>query len=156
MMTAAKRSLLITLCLFTVGAARVEGQPHCKVAAQQCADQIRQILKSKRYLGVTLGETRWGTVVRSVTPGSPAAAAGLLPGDRIIGINNEDATGADPQQVKQLLMPGGNPAQLDVTIVVVRIGKYHRIRARLGLMPDDKIDKIVEKHLQQAHREDED
>ena len=145
----------LVLGVLLLAAAPALAQPHCKADANEGAQKIREIRASKRYLGVTLVETRWGTVIRDVTPDSPAARAGLRPNDRIIGINNHDCTGADPQEVKQLLMPGGKPEQTLVTIVVSRIGEVHRLRARLGLMPEDKIEKIVQRHLETAHRDDE-
>lgn len=128
-------------------------QPHCKAEAEECAEKIRQILASKHYLGVTLEDTRWGTVIREVTPDSPAARAGLLPDDRIIFINNHDCTGSSPQEIKQILMPGGKAEQIELTIVVSRFGQIRRLKAQLGLMPEEKIEKIVQRHLETAHRQ---
>lgn len=129
-------------------------QPHCKADAAECAEKIREILSHKRYLGVTLVDTRWGTVIKEVTANSPAARAGLRPNDRIIGIDNHDCTGADPQEIKQLLMPGGEADRLEVTIVVSRLGEVRRLKARLGLMPKEKIEKIIQRHIETAHNQD--
>lgn len=145
------RTILLAITTLLMAAA-ASGQPHCKAAADECADKIREILSHRRYLGVTLVETRWGTTIKEVAPDSPAQRAGLQANDRIIGINNHDCTGADPQEVKQLLMPGGKPEQVRVTIVVSRLGEVRRFEATLGLMPNDKIEKIVERHLETAHR----
>lgn len=103
---------------------------------------------------MTLADTRWGTVIREVVPDSPAARAGLRPDDRIIGINGHDCTGVSSKEVKQLLMPGGKPEQVELTIVVSRIGEVRRLQAKLGLMPREKIDKIVQRHIETAHHED--
>lgn len=140
---------VITILLLAATAA--VAQPHCKAKVRECEEKIRNILANRRYLGVTLVDTRWGTVIKEVMPESPAARAGLRPDDRIIGINNHDATGADPQEVKQLLMPGGRPEELEVWISVWRLGKPIRLKARLSLMPKEKIDKIVERHIETAH-----
>lgn len=141
------------LALLLITASSVAAQPHCKADVRECEQKIRQILAGKRYLGVTLVDTRWGTAIREVAPDSPAERAGLQRDDRIIGINGHDCVGADPQEVKQLLMPGGRPEQVEITIVVSRIGKVHRLKARLGLMPKEKIDKIVQRHIDTAHSE---
>lgn len=152
-MTLRRPIRFITVVLLLTATA-ITAQPHCKADVRECEQKIRQILSGRRYLGVTLVDTRWGTVIREVMPDSPAARAGLKPDDRIVGINSHDCTGADPQEVKQLLMPGGRPAHPEITIVVSRIGEVHRLKARLGLMPKEKIDKIVQRHIDTAHHED--
>ncbi|MBW3671030.1 MAG: PDZ domain-containing protein [Acidobacteria bacterium] len=144
----------IILTVLTIAASAAAAQPYCKAEAKECEQKIRQILANKRYLGVTLGDTRWGTVIREVVPDSPAARAGLRADDRIIGINHHDCTGVSSKEVKQLLMPGGNPEQVEITIVVVRLGEVRRLQAKLGLMPAEKIDKIVQRHIETAHHED--
>jgi S1-C subfamily serine protease len=148
-----KLRIVIFAALVLVTTAAV-AEPHCKADVKECEQKIREILANKRYLGVTLVETRWGTVIKEVVSDSPAARAGLQPNDRIVGINQHDCVGAGPQEVKQLLMPGGNPKQLGVWITVSRLGKPIRLRARLGLMPKEKIDKIVQRHIETAHSND--
>lgn len=147
-------NILTILTVLTIAATAAAAQSHCKAEAKECEQKIRQILANKRYLGVTLADTRWGTVIKEVVPDSPAARAGLRADDRIIGINNHDCTGVSSKEVKQLLMPGGRPEQVEITIVVFRIGEVRRLQAKLGLMPDEKIDKIVQRHLETAHHQD--
>ncbi len=144
----------IVTAILLLAATSMAAQPHCKADVKECEQKIRNILANRRYLGVTLVDTRWGTVIKEVMPDSPAARAGLQPDDRIIGINNHDCTRADPQEVKQLLMPGGRAEDLDVWISVWRSGKPIRLKARLSLMPKEKIDKIVERHIETAHNND--
>ena len=49
----------------------------------------------RAYLGVSTGEASGGAVVREVTPGAPAASAGLQPGDVIVAIGGEQVAGPD-------------------------------------------------------------
>ncbi|MDX1583860.1 MAG: PDZ domain-containing protein [Thermoanaerobaculia bacterium] len=146
--------LILVIIAVLMAPSAMSDQPRCKADADECAEKIRQILSHKKYLGVTLVESRWGTVIKEVAPDSPAARAGLRPNDRIIGIDNHDCTGADPQEVKRLLMPIDGEQKEIVRIVVSRLGEVHRLRARLGLMPEEKIEKIVQRHIETAHRED--
>ena len=83
-------------------------------------------------------------VVRAVEPGTPAAEAGLQPGDRIVGVNGEQVKSAE--QVTQLIRDHkGQP----ITLSVQRNGKPVDITAtarrlsdgkeRLGFSPDEEI-----------------
>ena len=76
-------------------------------------------------LGVPTGATR---VVDVVTPGSPAAAMGLQPGDEIVAVNGAPAESADPAQA---IRGSGGEA---VTVTVVRDG------ARLDLAGTPRLD----------------
>ncbi|MBM3266112.1 MAG: M20/M25/M40 family metallo-hydrolase [Candidatus Sericytochromatia bacterium] len=68
-----------------------------------------------------------GCRVASVTPGSPAAAAGILPGDVIVGV--EDFEIAGPRDLAKALS-GRLPGDL-VSIALMRDGRLYRIEARL-------------------------
>jgi len=58
--------------------------------------------------------------VTNPIPGSPAEAAGLLPGDVIIKIDGEDMTGIDPELARQKVL---GPAGSIVTLTVTRAGE---------------------------------
>jgi regulator of sigma E protease len=83
-------------------------------------------------------------VVRSVEPGTPAAEAGLQPGDRIVAVNGEPVKSAE--QVTQLIREHkGQPitlrvtrkgAPIDVTATPRRLSDG---RERLGFGPDEEI-----------------
>jgi putative serine protease PepD len=49
----------------------------------------------RAYLGVSTGEGSGGAVVQEVTPGAPAASAGLQAGDVIVAIGGEQVDGPD-------------------------------------------------------------
>jgi S1-C subfamily serine protease len=79
----------------------------------------------RAMLGVQLGEPRSGGGVRvvGVTPGGPAAEAGLKSGDVILSVNGERAgDAADVSRAVQQLRPGAG-AQLEVE----RGGKFERL-----------------------------
>lgn len=73
--------------------------------------------------GPSLGECE----VRSVASGSPAAEAGLLPGDRIAVINSEQASDLTLDQIRDLLSQAGESPVLSV----VRLGRRVRIQVHL-------------------------
>jgi hypothetical protein len=65
--------------------------------------------------------------VREVAAGSPAAAAGLLPGDRIVVINGESVSDFTLDQVRDLFSQAGDTPVLSV----LRLGRRVRIRLEL-------------------------
>lgn len=143
--------ILFAIATILLVAAELVAQPHCKSDPQECAEKIRKQLAHQRSLGVTMVETRWGTVIESVLPESSAARAGLRPDDRFIVINGHDCVGARPQEVKRLLMEGGKQEGAWITIVVARLGEFKRIRAKLDYMTDEEIETIVRRHIETAH-----
>ncbi|ACZ29498.1 2-alkenal reductase [Xylanimonas cellulosilytica DSM 15894] len=89
------------------------------------------------FLGVSMtdgtatadGITRRGAQVRQVTAGSPAAGAGIQPGDVIVAIGDQPVSGASSltgfvreqqagQEVSLTVVRDGRALQLDVTLVV--------------------------------------
>jgi S1-C subfamily serine protease len=72
-----------------------------------------------------------GAVIMSVISGTPAASAGLLQGDIIVGINGTTiGGGADVQQVISSHHPGDV-----ITISIVRGTKHLNIKLTLGTKP---------------------
>ncbi len=59
-------------------------------------------------------EAEFLTII-STMPGSPAEAAGLQPGDEVIGVNGDDVVGLDPSLViRQVIGPAGTPVILTI------------------------------------------
>ncbi len=81
-------------------------------------DAERQLTMVPRAVGAS-GQLSLGLVPRqpivvdSVLPGSPAAAAGLRPGDRILSVNKVKLL-APAQLVENIQRSGGHPVQLQV------------------------------------------
>ncbi len=144
-----RKTIIISALLLTAAIAVAQTQEQCQGAPDECERQIRAMLAGRKFLGITMVETRWGPVIKSVVPNSPAARAGLRADDRIVGINSWECTHLTPRDVKRLLTP--LPKNATLTFVVFRVGQIKRISAHFGILPKEQIDKIVEAHLRNGH-----
>jgi predicted metalloprotease with PDZ domain len=145
------KTLLALLLSSAIPQVSLAGE-RCPLPARECEAQIREMLGGRRYLGVRFEKTRYGIVIRSVVEGSPAEAAGFLPDDLIISVNGRMVTRAEIKELKELFREkAGSDGRL--TFVVTRYGHIRRVHARLGSMPKEAIDRIVEAHLREGHGE---
>ncbi|MFC4554628.1 S1C family serine protease [Georgenia faecalis] len=105
------------------------------------ADQlIANGVAEHAFLGVSLadavveveGQTRSGAEIQAVEPGTPAAEAGLRPGDVIVSIDDDPVTGAESLTgfVRQ------HPSGEDVTLGVVRDGDAAEVEVTLATRED--------------------
>ena len=87
----------------------------------------------RAYLGVAIGDTNGaGVLVQNVTPGGPAANAGLESGDVIVTLNGQrTATVDDLTSVASELKPGTRVA----VGVVTQHGAHKTLHLRLGTFP---------------------
>jgi carboxyl-terminal processing protease len=74
-------------------------------------------------------------IIVSPIEGSPAEAAGLLPGDKVIAIDGEDMTGISPQEVRLKVL---GPEGTTVTLTIAREGepeplKFTITRAQISI-----------------------
>jgi carboxyl-terminal processing protease len=87
-------------------------------------DQYRQVnmplVGSYEGIGAWVDATREYLTIMSPMPGSPAEAAGLLPGDQIIAVDGEDMTGIDGNLVIRKVV---GPAGTEVTLTIYREGE---------------------------------
>jgi carboxyl-terminal processing protease len=87
-------------------------------------DQYRQanmpLEGSYEGIGAWVDATKEYLTIVSPMPGSPAEAAGLLPGDQIIAVDGEDMTGIDGNLVIREVV---GPAGTEVTLTVYREGE---------------------------------
>ncbi|NNE94377.1 MAG: PDZ domain-containing protein [Verrucomicrobiales bacterium] len=88
-------------------------------------------LSPRLALGLGLRSTR-GALVREVTKGSPAAKAGLLPGDIILKFDGRDANTADETLSRIRRKKTGDR----VAITVLRQGKLKQMAADIAERPD--------------------
>lgn len=77
-------------------------------------------------VGLSQGETITSSVIEEVEPGTPAAAAGIEPGDRIVGVAGQ-TTGSWEDVRTQILIHPGEP----VPIVVQRDGAEVTLTAEI-------------------------
>lgn len=143
------RRALIAAVLPLIASVSFAAEAHCRAKPAECAKQIREFLQDKKYFGATLVMTRLGPVIKSVAAGSPAAQAGVQPGDRLVGINGFDCTNADMTEVKKRLLPPGKEVHL--TLLLFRYGELKRLHVQLRKMPEEVIEKIIEAHLRRYH-----
>ena len=71
-------------------------------------------------IGAYVDTTADYLTVTSPLPGSPAEEAGLLPGDKIIGIDGEDMTGIDAELARRRVL---GPAGTTVVLTILREGE---------------------------------
>lgn len=83
------------------------------------------------YLGISSSDSAEGVVVQEVVPGSPAASAGLEPGDVIVGIDGTQIATTD-----ELASALGSHAIGDqATLTVIRAGQQGELTVTLGERP---------------------
>ena len=75
-----------------------------------------------------------GILVADVSDGSPAARAGLEPGDVIVGFQGESFTDVGPFRNRVALTPPGSEGKL----TVIRQGKRREIAIEIGKLGDDQ------------------
>ena len=142
---------LVALSVVASSAIAADELVKCTASAGECEKQIRAMLTGRTYIGFKLAESRWGIVIKSVVPESPAALAGLRVGDRIFALNGEDASKADVAEFKQMLA-NAKSSNGRITFGIVRAGTVLRITTRIEQMTKEQIDKVVAAHLRDAHQ----
>ncbi len=70
-------------------------------------------------IGIVIEDRKAGVRIRSVVPGSPAAAAGVRAGDRVVSVNGQDVTGLRHEEVADRIR---GPAGTTVHLVLSRGG----------------------------------
>ena len=124
-------------------------EPRCNGAARECEQQIRHMLSGRRYFGATIEDRNPGLVIKSVHPESPAARAGLMPGDRLIAVNGKSLTQSSGREFKQIIADARGTGRL--WMIISRRGAYSKIEAQLQPYSKDQMQKIVAAHLAQSH-----
>ena len=124
-------------------------EPKCNGAARECDQQIRHMLSGRRYLGATIQDRNPGLVVKSVHQESPAARAGLEPGDKLIALNGKSLEQASLREFKQLIAEARETGR--IFMIVSRHNVYKKVQTRLEPYTKEQISKIVAAHLAQSH-----
>lgn len=128
----------------------IADEQRCNGTARECEQQIRQFLGGKRFLGATIRDHNPGLVIEALTPGGPAARAGLRVKDRLITCNSKSLINASPRDFKQILADARETGKL--RMIVWRRGRYEIIDARLEPYTKEQIEKIILAHLSQSHQ----
>jgi carboxyl-terminal processing protease len=92
------------------------GDQHSSYMSPEDFEQANASLEGEyEGIGAYVDTTTEYLTVTSPIPGSPAEAAGLLPGDQIVAIDGEDMTGIDAELVRlRVLGPAGSTVHLTV------------------------------------------
>lgn len=85
---------------------------------------------SASYLGLSMSREQSGVVISALTPDSPAVHAGLQSGDKLLAVNNEEATPENWQDLLHRHRPGAA-----TTFLIARHGKVMPVTATLGHQP---------------------
>jgi predicted metalloprotease with PDZ domain len=142
-------SRLVIAAIVVAAAVRAD-EPRCTSAARDCDHQIRQMLSGRRFLGMTVEERNpGGLTIKSVVAASPAAKAGLRPGDRLIAVNGKSLVQSTSREFKQILAESRETGR--VWMIIWRAGAYSKVETRLEPYSKEQIDKIVSAHLSQSH-----
>jgi C-terminal processing protease CtpA/Prc len=141
-------SLVIAVSVLT--AVLVHGdEPSCHAAARECAQNIRQMLGGRRYVGIQIVELKPGLVVKTVLPDSPASRADMRAGDRLYAVNGKSVREATAKEFKQLLADASRTGKL--WLIVQRRGALKKVDIRLEPYPKEYIDEVINRHLEQSH-----
>jgi predicted metalloprotease with PDZ domain len=142
-------SRTIVVALLVAAPAALAEEPKCPASSRECDLAIRQMLKGSRYFGAMVEETHPGLVVKAVNINSPAEAAGLKKGDRLITMNDKSLTQASFKEYKQLLHDARVSGK--VFMIVWRRGAYKKLETRLVPYTKEQIEKIIAAHVAQSH-----
>ncbi|GMV34679.1 S41 family peptidase [Chloroflexi bacterium CFX5] len=97
------------------------GDQHSSYMDPEDYKQANESLEgSYEGIGAYVDTTTDYLTVTSPIPGSPAEAAGLLPGDKIIAIDGEDMTGIDAELARRKVL---GPAGSTVVLTILREGR---------------------------------
>lgn len=126
------------------------GDHKCDKSAQDCLDKMTAKLQAKGWFGMETEKTADGRyAVSAVEPESPAAAAGLRPGDVLLALNGQDLYAEDKtelKKVKESLAVGSK-----VKYTVERAGDKTQVVATLAPVPDTVLAQWVGEHLLDQH-----
>jgi len=127
------------------------GERSCDEAAENCVAEMTERLRHKGWVGIELNHEDHGGNPRivKVIDDSPAAAAGLRVGDRLLRVNgtpyrtdNEEAV----REVYRASRPGTT-----ITYVVSRDGSESEVVVTLGSIPNYLAAQWIGQHMMHHH-----
>ena len=146
-----KRLLLLPSCLSLILAGTaLAGRGPCDAGLDPCLLEMSKRLANKGWVGIELDREEDGALaITRVIPDSPAEAAGLRTGDRIVALNGASYTSADRSALKAAYK--AMTPENTITYTIDRAGKKLRIDIRLGHLPESLKAQWIAQHLLQGH-----
>lgn len=142
--------LALALMLGFAATGLAGGEHKCDKSAQDCLDKMAAKLQAKGWLGIETEKTADGRyAVAAVTPDSPAAEAGLRPGDVLLALNGQDLYSEDKaglKKVKKSLAVGSK-----IKYTVERGGDKTQVVAVLAPVPDAVLAQWIGEHMLDQH-----
>jgi|KBSSwiStaDraftv2_1062776.scaffolds.fasta_scaffold43055_4 S1-C subfamily serine protease len=115
--------------------------------AQACLNQM-STMKDKGWSGVQVDNSDMTAIrVKAVTPGSPAAKAGIQVGDVLVALNGANFT--DMEALKKA--KGDWAVGQSVTYSLKRKGADKQIALKLDKMPENVFAQMIGEHMLEAH-----
>ena len=148
-----KRALLpLAAVTFLLSGAAHAGHGPCKAELDDCLSGMGKHLKAKGWVGIELDRHDDGTLgITRVVPASPAEAAGLRAGDRILALNGVSYATADRAAMKKAysaMVPDNT-----ITYTIDRGGKTLEVDVRLANLPEHIRAQWIAQHLIDGHSE---
>lgn len=142
--------LLLAAATLALAGAALAGRGPCEAELDVCLKQMGRNLEAKGWVGIELDVEEEGPLrITRVVPESPAAAAGLAAGDRILALNGVTYAKADRPALKaayKAMTPGNT-----ITYTVDRGGRKLEIDVRLSQVPEHVRAQWIAQHLVEGH-----
>ncbi len=148
------RNLLPALAALLIAGVALAGNQPCDAGLDDCLDQMtRKLGEKKGWVGIELEHEDDGTLtITRVIAESPAEAAGLAAGDRILALNGVAYAGGDRTALKQAykaMIPGNT-----ITYTIDRGGEESSVDVVLADLPDRIKAQWIARHLVEGHSQE--
>ncbi len=116
----------------------------CNEPVHDCLNTMVTKLKTTGFIGVEIDEDKAtkALTVSEVIPGSPAEAAGIVPGDVLYALNGIRFDSEHHDEMAKVKVPGN-----EVTCTIKRNGASKQIKLTLVPMPADLMAKYIGEHM---------
>lgn len=124
---------IILSCLTGLIVGGVGGRLAGTWAGRRTGTTLRDRLRATATPALPRGRSAYAATITTVTAGSPADDAGLVPGDLILAIDGTPIrVGSDPAQILSTYQPGDR-----IELTIRRDDRTRQVQVKLGEKPDD-------------------
>ena len=134
-----------------VAAPAFAGGDHKKCTQDKaaCIESMKASYASKGWSGFEADKSSGALVIKAVTPGSPAEAAGIRAGDTLVALNGVRFADADKDALyaaKKALVPGAT-----AKYTLERAGEQKTVAVQLIPVPNVVLAKWIDAHVAKDH-----